>query len=228
MYLPIPELLRQAVLTVLYRPKQWLTAFAPLLLVTATVQLMAEQSPLWLGLGILALPLSIAGICAWHRNLITGGSALPRLGKPEWLFFKTSFVIGLICMLPMVPAVVLISYFELQGRLAGLAIIAVGSAAATWMITPTMLSLPVNALGGEPSEDDIKQLLGGNHARLFALIVAIPLAEAALEQILALAGVWTEATALAINLIFWPLGVSVLTLSYIWLRDNRTKRATEE
>lgn len=221
---PVVETLRQAVLTILYRPRQWLTAFWPLIALTVLVRIPAEFNPLPASVLLLLMAaltpvLAVVCSCAWHRNLIQGDAPRLRLGRGEWLFFKTSVMIGLITLIPALPATMLIVVLDSPDTLVNLGILYVAIVVALWITTPTMLALPVNALGRDPETEEIKRLTGPHHPRLFALILAFPLAETLLSLISALLPALSPVLNM-ITVIFWPLGVSVLSLAYIWLNAN--------
>jgi hypothetical protein len=97
----------------------------------------------------------------------------------------------------------------------------------TWITLPTVLTLPANALGREPTSKDLAKLIAPHRLRLSALLMAVPLTDALISLLLSSLDSWVHYIDTMLRLIFWPLGVSVLSLAYIWVTHSSAKDHAE-
>lgn len=227
MKLPISTILFQAALTLWRRPGQCLAAFWPSLICTIGVMLMNEMPFGALTLLVLNWPLVIIGSCAWHRHLIMGHSVRLQLGAAEWLFFKTTMILSIIFLVPLLIFAILAGTLQLSGPLA----VAGWTAAAflgVWCGTTTFMALPANALGQSPDHEELKSLVAPHHLQIFLVITLPLLAEMPPEALGEWLGSPFDTIIELILLPVLPLTVSSLSLTHLWLHANRESEVPQK
>lgn len=172
-------------------------------------------------LGLLLAGVAFYGwVTAWHRLAILGESPRWHLGGRELIYFWLSACFLIAVFLLVVVFSVAAAPIVGLAR-APLVLLPFAVVLAVWLTAPILVVLPALSAGHELTLTRAGHLLRHSRWRFVAVTSVVPMAAAVLDGIARALPLPLDILLHCVTLLSYPLEVTVLSLSYLWLTTGQ-------